>query len=53
MLESWALQIGVFKYRSRKKEVKKEEGNICDQATKSIVREETGTFHMEKGTKAL
>jgi len=53
MLESWAPQIGVSKHKSRKKEGKKGRGNICGQTTKSIVKEKTSIFYIEKGTRIL
>jgi len=53
MLGSWALQMEVSKYRSRKKKKKRGSGSVCGQATKGIAREKAGAFHIGKGTGVL
>ena len=53
MLGSWAPQMGVSKYRSRKKERTKKGSSMCDQATKGIAKEKTSISHMGKGTGVL
>ena len=48
MLGSWPPQMGVSKYKSKKREGNRGEGSTCGQATKGIAREKAGMSHMGK-----